>query len=80
MSDSSWTYISGNTTVNQRGIYGEKGTPSESNVPGGRERVVGWFDHSKKEIWIFGGYGYDSTTDGAYSSVHFTVFRSKYLG
>ena len=56
-----WTWVSGNNTVNQEGTYGTQGTASPSNVPGAREQAASWIDSSGR-LWLFGGFGYDSTT------------------
>ena len=55
-----WTWVSGNDTVNASGVYGTKGVASASNVPGGRGSAVNWID-SKSNLWLFGGMGIDST-------------------
>jgi N-acetylneuraminic acid mutarotase len=62
-----WTWVSGSSTMQQNapqwpgqpGIYGTKGQPSASNVPGGRHDATGWID-SAGNLWLFGGIGYDS--------------------
>ena len=56
----SWTWISGNNTAGVVGVYGTQGFPSISNYPGARESM-GFGIDSFDSIWIFGGYGYDST-------------------
>ncbi len=60
-----WTYVSGSDTPNQNGTYGTKGTPSISNVPGGRRYPSMWIT-SDGHIWVFGGLGRDAsnTFDG----------------
>jgi len=58
MNDSTWTWISGNTTTNQPGVYGEKGIPSPTNHPGARYEAVVWYDNLRQVFWLFGGYGY----------------------
>ena len=65
MNDSTWTWISGNNTANQKGVYGEKGKANPSNCPGGRYAAVGWYDSLREEFWLFGGFGYDSTNEGS---------------
>ena len=55
-----WTWVSGANTAKQVGVYGTKGTASQSNVPGARRSSVSWIDKSGN-IWVFGGLGYDST-------------------
>jgi len=57
MNDSTWTWISGSNTPNERGVYGEKGNASIENVPGAREGAVGWYDDLREEFWLFGGVG-----------------------
>jgi N-acetylneuraminic acid mutarotase len=62
--DKQWTWISGNSTVpsscspytscGQPGVYGTSGTPSSTNVPGGRNGAVSWTD-STGNFWLFGG-------------------------
>jgi len=61
-----WTWLSGNVIAEQRAVYGSKGVASTNNVPGARYGAVGWFDAINKELWLFGGYGYTSTSIGAY--------------
>jgi hypothetical protein len=52
-----WTWISGSNLFNQKGIYGDKGVPSQSNVPGARDCASSWLDN-EGSFWIFGGRGY----------------------
>lgn len=59
-----WTWVSGSGVGTQRGVYGTKGTPSSSNVPGARNGAISWSD-SSGNLWLFGGGGQDST--GAFS-------------
>jgi N-acetylneuraminic acid mutarotase len=47
------------------GVYGIKGSPSASNIPGGRRHAISWADSSGK-LWLFGGEGYDSTGNWDY--------------
>jgi N-acetylneuraminic acid mutarotase len=55
-----WTWISGGSADNATGVYGTLGTASASNVPGARQAASSWTD-SSGNLWLFGGYGYDST-------------------
>ena len=52
-----WTWISGEKFANAGGVYGTKGVPSASNVPGARSDAVSWTDRSGN-LWLFGGNGY----------------------
>jgi N-acetylneuraminic acid mutarotase len=61
-STNQWTWISGSNIAGQSGKYGTLGSPSSSTVPGGRQSAAAWID-SSGTLWLFGGYGYDSTGD-----------------
>jgi hypothetical protein len=52
----SLTWISGSTTRDAQGIYGEKGKAAATNVPGARKFSVSWID-SEGNFWLFGGAG-----------------------
>ena len=52
-----WTWVSGDNTVSNLGVYGTMGTPAPANKPGARDGGVCWFDTGGK-FWLFGG-GYD---------------------
>lgn len=56
-----WIWINGSDTINQTGIYGTKGLAGTSNVPGGRQLRNSWVDNTGN-LWLFGGYGFDSTS------------------
>jgi N-acetylneuraminic acid mutarotase len=58
-----WAWIKGPSTYNQSGVYGTRGTPTDTNTPGARLNAVPWADTSGA-MWLFGGFG----TDGASSS------------
>ncbi len=65
-----WTWVSGSNSVpagvpSRPGVYGTLGTSSITNVPGGRDGAVSWID-SSGNLWLFGGYGIDSTGTGGY--------------
>jgi hypothetical protein len=49
-----WTWISGNTTGNQKGNYGTKGVSSPTNFPSSRYHAVSWVDNDRN-FWMFGG-------------------------
>jgi hypothetical protein len=48
-----WTWISGSSTANQKGVY------TGTLVPGSRYGASSWVD-SSGNFWLFGGDGYDS--------------------
>ena len=51
-----WTWISGNNTSNQNGIYGTKGVSSVQNIPGARQAGIAWTGNDNK-FYLFGGDG-----------------------
>lgn len=53
-----WTWVAGSAAVDQPGVYGTKGTPDPSNVPGTRFGAVSVID-AAGHFWLFGGYGQD---------------------
>ncbi|MHC4623656.1 MAG: Kelch repeat-containing protein [Planctomycetota bacterium] len=59
-STSLWTWVSGSQFANSIGIYGNKTVPDPLNVPSSRKGALPWIDATDK-LWLFGGYGYDST-------------------
>jgi N-acetylneuraminic acid mutarotase len=59
---SNWTWVTGDNTIMQSGIYGENGVPASANKPGARQGCMSWID-SKGNLWLFGGYGYEYTGD-----------------
>jgi len=61
--NNTWTWISGNNTINQPGVYGEKGISHPDSYPGARKGAVGWYDSLREELWLFGGFGYANTSN-----------------
>jgi N-acetylneuraminic acid mutarotase len=59
-STNEWTWISGGSGDNASPVYGTRGTAAATNVPGARYAASSWID-STGNLWLFGGYGYDST-------------------
>jgi N-acetylneuraminic acid mutarotase len=54
-----WTWVGGGNTNNASGVYGTQGTAAAGNLPGARYSASSWID-SSGNLWLFGGYGYDS--------------------
>jgi hypothetical protein len=54
----SWTWMSGDNTGNNQGIYATVSTEGPTNKPGARVFASTWMDASGY-IWLFGGYGID---------------------
>jgi len=55
----SWTYHAGG--ANLPGVYGTQGVASASNWPGGRWGASARTDPVSGTVWLFGGFGCDST-------------------
>jgi len=77
MNDSTWTWISGSNTVNQLGVYGEKGKANTTNMPGSRFGAVGWFDSLRQELWLFGGFGFSYGTSTGVLYYHCFDFNNQ---
>lgn len=60
-----WLWEGGATTGNSAGVYGSLGTAAASNGPGARDGGMTWSDASG-DLWLFGGYGYDSAATAGY--------------
>jgi N-acetylneuraminic acid mutarotase len=68
-STSQWVWMGGDSAApcpasavcsGASGVYGTLGTPSAANMPGAREFAATWTD-TNGNLWLFGGYGADST-------------------
>jgi hypothetical protein len=55
-----WHWITGDSGVDQAGVYGTQGTAAAGNLPGGREGASGW-RAANGTPWLFGGYGWDGS-------------------
>jgi hypothetical protein len=56
-----WAWVGGNKTVEVAGIYGSLGDTGSFYLPGARASATTWFDGASRQVWLFGGYGVDST-------------------
>jgi len=59
-----WTWVSGSDRSYAAGVYGIRGVAAPGNFPGARRGSVAWRD-SAGNLWLFGGYGYDSAGLGS---------------
>jgi len=59
-----WTWMSGDSLNVQSGIYGTQGIPSAGNMPGARYETCSAWTDSLNNLWLFGGFGYDSSGNG----------------
>lgn len=66
-STNEWTWESGTQATDNAGVYGTKGSPAATNLPGGRTSSATWVD-SQGRFWMFGGYGYSA--QGAISALN----------
>ncbi len=55
-----WTWMSGSKIQYAPGVYGTKGSPDSTNIPGARFRSVSWVDPAG-DLWLFGGAGLDGS-------------------
>lgn len=62
-STNAWTWVKGDNTVDQPGVYGTQGLPDISNKSGARTASVSWTD-GNGNLWLFGGYGFDGSASG----------------
>jgi N-acetylneuraminic acid mutarotase len=65
-STNQWTWMSGSSTLapgnpmqGRPGVYGVKGTPAATNVPGSRYVATSWTD-GNGNLWLFGGHAIDA--------------------
>jgi Secretion system C-terminal sorting domain/Kelch motif/Galactose oxidase, central domain len=58
-----WTWVSGDNSLEQVGLYGTKGVANTTNKPGSRYLSTSWVDNNNN-LWLFGGYGYDEANTG----------------
>ncbi len=65
--NSEWTWIKGDSTINNNGYYGVQGLASDANKPSARYNSVGWKDASNN-LWLFGGFGADINNSADYLS------------
>jgi len=57
------TWMKGDNTINQSGVYGTPGIAVAGNKPGARDFSATWKDNNGN-LWLFGGYGYDANSLG----------------
>ena len=60
-----WTWMGGSSAIAQPGVYGTMGSPAGGNIPGNRVNASSWND-GNRHLWLFGGYGTDSTGVSGY--------------
>lgn len=58
-SSGEWTWAGGSTTADAKGVYGTQGVSAATNWPGAR--VAGSWTDANGNVWMWGGFGYDST-------------------
>lgn len=58
-----WTWVSGDNSIGQTGVYGTKGAASAANKPGSRYSSISWSDNAGR-LWLMGGLGFDETMMG----------------
>lgn len=63
INSSTWTWMRGDTLVDQVAVYGVQGVPAHTNKSGARNSCISWADKNGN-LWLFGGYGYDQNSSG----------------
>lgn len=59
ISSNEWTWVSGDSTLNQSSVYGTKGVSNASNKCGARSGAVSWQENNN--LWLFGGLSTSSS-------------------
>lgn len=61
---SSWSFVKGSTSANQKGTYGTKGNAASGNVPGARNYFSPSIptNSARTKLYLYGGIGYDSAS------------------
>ncbi len=59
-----WAWIKGSGMPNPMGVYGVRGIPSPTNMPGGRGWGVGTWVDTAGDLWMFGGIGQAMVNQG----------------
>jgi N-acetylneuraminic acid mutarotase len=65
-SSNEWTWVSGSGNATAKGIYGTQGVAAATNVPGAREARPSTWTDANGNLWLFGGYGFDSAGTAGY--------------
>ena len=60
-----WAWMQGANTINASPNYGTKGTPANTNSPGGRSFSADW-QNTDGSVWLYGGA--NATSGGYYAS------------
>lgn len=58
ISTNQWTWMSGESTLNNFGIYNIQGVTNINSQPGSRIDAISWYE-SNGTMWLFGGSGFD---------------------
>ncbi len=59
-----WEWVGGSNAINSAGTFGTQNIGSTGNIPSARYGAVTWVD-TANQLWMFGGYGIDSTGGSA---------------
>src|SRR5580698_7099357 len=49
-----WTWVNGDSTVNNNSVYGTQGIAAVENKPSSRNMAISWTDNTGN-LWLFGG-------------------------
>ncbi len=68
ISNNTWTWLKGSNTGYANAVYGTQGTGASNNTPGARYACPMTKDQNGNG-WLFGGYGYSSSSSGRLSDL-----------
>jgi Bacterial Ig domain/PA14 domain/Secretion system C-terminal sorting domain/Galactose oxidase, central domain len=63
-----WVWVSGDSVINDIGVYGTNGIAASGNKPGARTGSIGWADQTGN-LWLFGGYRFVPAPFGYYNDL-----------
>lgn len=50
-----WMWVTGPTSINNNGNFGQQGVPTTNTNPPSRAGAVGWVSSDNSYFWLFGG-------------------------
>lgn len=63
VSNNLWTWMGGDTALYRPSVYGVRGVPAPTNMPGARLEAAAWRDITGENLWLFGGIGNNTGGD-----------------
>jgi hypothetical protein len=63
-----WTWVKGDETINNSGVYGTKNVPNSLNKPGARYGATAFKDGAGN-LWLYGGFGFGESGEDRLSDL-----------